>query len=345
MNAYTSKDRILAAIKGQYCDRVPVTVMFGAYVSRLAGFALSQFFTDAEKHAQAHILACEIFHPDTITICGDIYLEAEALGAKVEFEENAPPHLRTYILESKSELGKLNFPDPKKVSRLCWYLEACERSKSHITDVPISGVSSGPWTLAGNLRGLERLILDTMEDLDFVHRLMRFTTEWIKLWIATVRDTGVGLGMGEASASCSVISPKIYRTFVKPYHEEIFNYFKEKRLHVSLHICGYIDPIMEDILSTGVSMISIDSPSSLRKLVELSQGKVVVMGNVSTTLFAEGTKSEMERAVKECIDTAARGSKYILCSGCEIPLTARKENINHFMEAAIKYGTGLHPKV
>jgi uroporphyrinogen decarboxylase len=167
---------------------------------------------------------------------------------------------------------------------------------------------------------------------------MRFTTEWVKISIAMVRETGVGIGMGEASASCSVISPKIYRAFIKPYHEEISNYFKERKLYVSLHICGYIDPIMEDVLETGIGMISIDSPSSLGKLVELAQGKAVIMGNVPTLLFAEGTKQQMEAAVKECVDTAAKGSKYILCSGCDIPLNSNREIVDCFMEAANKYG-------
>jgi len=338
VTTYTGKDRIVAAVKGQYADRVPATVMFGAYVAKLAGFAMPEFFTDAEKHAKAHVRAYEIFHPDTMTITGDVYVNAEAFGAKVEFPEDAPPHLETSVLEDKANLGKLIIPDPEKVSRLCWYLEACERVKSEIKDIPVSGASQGPWTVAADLRGLERLIFDTADDPDFVHQLMRFTTEWVKISIAAIREIGIGVGMGEASASCSVISPKIYRAFIKPYHEEISNYFKERKLYVSLHICGYIDPIMEDVLETGIGMISIDSPSSLGKLVELAQGKAVIMGNVPTLLFAEGTKQQMEAAVKECVDTAAKGSKYILCSGCDIPINSRKETIDCFMEAANKYG-------
>lgn len=338
MNAYTSRDRIIAALKGQYADRVPATVMFGVSVAKLAGFAMPEFFTDAGTHAKAHVQAWETFHPDTVTVTGDIYLDAEAFGAKVEFPEDSAPHLISFRLEDKADLGKLSIPDWKKVSRLGWYLEACERVKSQIKDAPVSGAVGGPWTSAANLRGLERLIFDTMDDPDFVHELMRLTTDWIKVWVAAIRDIGVGIGMGEASASCSVISPKIYKTFIKPYHEEIFSYFKERKLNISLHICGYTDPIMEDMLGTGTTMISIDSPTSLKKLVELSQGKAVIMGNVATTLFAEGTKEAMEAAVKECIDIAAKGSKYILCSGCDIPLNSRKENINYFLEAANKYG-------
>jgi len=338
VTTYTGKDRIIAAVKGQYADRVPTAVMFGSYVAKLAGLTMPEFYMDAEKHAKAHVRAYEIFHPDTMNVTGDIYLDAQAFGAKVEFPEDVPPHLATSVLEDKASLGKLSIPDPKKVSRFCWYLEACERVKSEIKDVPVSGGPGGPWTLAADLRGLERLIFDTVDDPDFVHELMRFSTEWMKISLAAVREIGVGVGMGEASASCSVISPKIYRAFIKPYHEEISNYFKERKLYVTLHICGYIDPIMEDVLDTGIGMLSIDSPSSLGKLVELAQGKAVIMGNVPTLLFAEGTKQQMEAAVKECVDTAAKGSKYILCSGCEIPLNSRKETIDWFLEAGKKYG-------
>jgi len=338
MSRYTGKDRMIAALKGQYADRVPATVMFGPYVAKLAGSTLLDFFTDANKHAKSHVYAYGIFCPDSVTICGDVYLEAEVLGAKVEFFQDATPHLKSLILEDKADLGKLSIPDPKKDGRLCWYLEACERVSSELKDILVGAVTTGPWTLAAYLRGAERLILDTADDPDFVHRLLRFTTEYVKIWIAAVRETGVGVGLGEASASCSVISPKIYKAFIKPYHEEIINYFKQKKLYITLHICGYIDPIMEDVLDTGIGMISIDSPSSLRKLVGLSQGKAVIMGNVPTSLFAEGTKGEMEAAVKECIDIGAKGSKYILCSGCEIPINSRQENIGYFMEAANKYG-------
>ena len=338
MDTYTGKDRMIAALKGQYTDRVPATVMFGPYVANLIDCNLIDFYFDAKMHAKAHINAYEIFKPDSITICGDVYLDAEAFGAEVEFFKDANPHLKNTILSDKSKLDKLSIPDPKEHNRLRWYLDVCGRLNSECKDVTSGGGTTGPWTLAAYLRGIENLIFDTVDDPDFVHRLMRFTTEWSKIWTMAIRETGVGIGMGEASASCSVISPKIYKAFIKPYHQELINYFKEKRLYISLHICGYIDPIMEDILDTGIAMISIDSPSSLQKLVELSQGRTTIMGNVPTPLFADGTNEEIEATAKECIEIAARGSKYILCSGCEIPLNSRKENIDYFMAAANKYG-------
>jgi len=335
---FTGKDRVVAAVKGQCADRLPVTVMFGAYAANFADCTIPEFLTDAKKNALSHIRACEFFHPDTITLATDIYLEAESLGAKVEFPEDGTGHLVSYVLEEKAMLGNLTIPEPLKNNRLSYYLEACEQAAPAIKDTSITGSTNGPWTLATELRGVERLIMDTRKDPDFVHKLMEFTTEYVKMWATEIRKNGIGIGMGEASASCSIISPKIYQTFIKPYHQHIVEYFKQSRLYIGMHICGYIDPIMEDILDTGIGMLSIDSPSSLRRMKELSGGRIVIMGNVPTGLFVNGTEEQMESAVRECIDSASEGGRYILSSGCEIPLNSRIEAIHFFLKAVTKYG-------
>jgi len=46
----------------------------------------------------------------------------------------------------------------------------------------------------------------------------------------------------------------------------------------------------------------------------------------------------MEQAVKNCIEVAARGSAFILSTGCEVPFVATPENVRCFMEAAEKHG-------
>jgi hypothetical protein len=93
------------------------------------------------------------------------------------------------------------------------YLEACEQAKAETKAVAVGGAMSGQWTLAANLRGLDTLILDTMDDPDFVHDLMKYTVAFIKEWGAAVRETGIkmkinalankesGYGMDRTAAS------------------------------------------------------------------------------------------------------------------------------------------------
>jgi len=96
---------------------------------------------------------------------------------------------------------------------------------------------------------------------------------------------------------------------------------------------------MEDVVSTGVSAISIDEGSSLQKMIEIAKGKAVVIGNVPVGLFRDGTREQMEAAVKRCTDIAAKDSGYVLASGCEIPGESPVEKVRSFFEAGAKYGS------
>ena len=107
---------------------------------------------------------------------------------------------------------------------------------------------------------------------------------------------------------------------------------------MALHICGLIDPIMQDIMDTGIRLLSLDAPSSLKKLVDLAAGKLIIMGNVPTSLFVTGPGEEMEGAIRNCIETAAEGGGYILSSGCEIPINSTAEMIDHFFTYGHQYG-------
>jgi uroporphyrinogen decarboxylase len=197
---------------------------------------------------------------------------------------------------------------------------------------------SGPWNLAMHLRGAESLLIDTVTDAPFVHDLMRFTTEVVQTMGDALIEAGFSPSIGEAYASCSLISPQIYKDFIKPYHKQLCDYFKSQKAFMSLHICGETDPIMEDIVETGIAFFSLDAPSSLKKLLEIASGKFPIMGNVPTTFFSSGTREEMESAVRHCIDTAAKGSGYILASGCEIPLDSTEDRVTHFFEYSHQYG-------
>ena len=62
------------------------------------------------------------------------------------------------------------------------------------------------------------------------------------------------------------------------------------------------------------------------------------MGNIPTTFFSKGTRQEMEKAIRDCIETAAAGSGYILASGCEIPMDSTEDRIDHFFYYGRQYG-------
>ena len=79
-------------------------------------------------------------------------------------------------------------------------------------------------------------------------------------------------------------------------------------------------------------MLTRETGTPLDKAVAAAGNKAVVMGNVPTRLFADGTPEEMEAAIDGCIQAAPDNGGYILASGCEIPLNSTEERIGHFFE-------------
>lgn len=333
MSAICGKDRIKAAYKREYSDRVPGYPILGCFNAKLVGITIKQFLTQPEKFAEAQIRGYEEFKPDIVVMLADLCMEAESIGVPLKFPDDSLCYVERPLLREKHTLASLQIPEPYAQGRLPYYLEACKIVAQLIKDSAVGGVISGPWTIAVHLRGIENLIRDTFKDPPFVHELMALTSEVTKRFGMAVVETGVGVSLSEAPASCSLISPNIFSNFIKPYLQQITSFFAERKIRITLHICGYIDPLIEELTQIGISALSFDAPSSLRRMVEIAKNKMVLIGNLSTSLFLHGDEPSIREAVMESVKIAGEGSGYIVSSGCEISPLAPIENIHHFMNA------------
>jgi uroporphyrinogen decarboxylase len=206
----------------------------------------------------------------------------------------------------------------------------------------------GPWTIAMLMRNPELTCLDTIDDPAFVHELMRFATEYAKRFGDAVLTTKIGLSYTDPTASCSLVGPDTYREFIKPYHRELVDYFKAKKVGTTIHICGTTHQIHEDLVDVGFVAITIDldqqadpklKVDQLDKLITLgNQRGVVAVGNVDVTIFERATRGEIEAEVRRCIDTAGKRSRFVLSTSCELPPRANPDCVAWFMEAARDYG-------
>ena len=341
MRQYTGKERIEAAFHREFADRVPffTAAHYLEAFTLITGITSQEYWLNAEKTLGFLIKVEEMFPSDIIRIPGDPLLP-EAVAARREFKKGREA-VGERLLAEKSALITWTVHDPRKSSTYGPYLELCRKVLLAFKDTWSAALIPGIWTPSVEMRGPEQMIYDTVDDPEFVHNLMRFSTEYAKARGLAVAETGVNVIFGEPSASCSLISPKIYQEFVKPYHQELFSFMKKEigqERKIGLHMCGYTDPLMEDLVTLPIDWIEIDAPSSLEKMMELAQGKIVVRGNVSGEALSMGTEEQIEKEVKDCIEIAAKGGAYILSPGCTMPENAPLENIRCFCEAAHEYG-------
>jgi len=290
----------------------------------------------------------ERYEPDVLLAYNDLAKEAEAFGCRVKYSDYVVPSIDAHVLtEDKAALAKLVMPDPYQTGRLPGFLEQCEALVKAKPPTAIGAVAVGPWTIAMLLRNPETMLLDTFEAPQFIHDLMRVTTDFCKLWGDAIVKTGIGLSFSEPTASISLISPDNYRDFIAPYHKELVEYFKAKKVGVTTHICGTTYPIYEDLIQCGFTTVSFDldqqaDPSlyvdQLDRFMQVARGRTIAIGNVDATKFERATREEIEGEVKRCIDSAARHSGFILSTSCEIPPRSNPDIVQWFMDAARDYG-------
>jgi uroporphyrinogen decarboxylase len=334
---YSGKDRIKAALKGDRLDRIPINIhMPNAH--ELAGFTAEECVFDPDKALSAQIKAHELFPSDMINVPGDPFLPTNAaVLAKAKFGPDARPR---YPVEDKSSLNSIEVRDPRRSKLYGKYLEMCYKTQDRFKDEWVAALLAAPWSVVANgLRGIEKLIYDTADDPQFVHAIMKVGSALSKARGDALLETGVALMLAETSASCSVISPRIYKEFVHPYLADVIDHLKRKNAVIDLHICGYTNPILDDIASLNIDIIDIDGPTSLDKTIQFCGEKICVRGNLAAELFREGSPEQIEEEVKKCLATASGSGKYILSPGCTIPENSPMENIKAFWEACLKYGS------
>jgi uroporphyrinogen decarboxylase len=345
---YTPRDRVVAAYKRSFTDRVPVYPIVASYAGTLDGLSIEEYCTTPSKALRAMLNYHERHQPDVVLAYDDLAKEAEATGCGVKFSDYVVPSIETHVLqEDKGRLATMEIPDPKRDGRLPGFLELCEGLVAAKLPTALGAVAVGPWTIAMLMRNPEVMLLDTFEDPEFIHALMRFTTEYCKRWGEAIAATKIGLSFSEPTASISLIAPDNYREFVAPYHKELVEHFKAKKVGLTTHICGTTYPIYEDLIQAGFTTVSFDldqqgdptlKVDQLARFMEVAKGRVVAIGNVDATLFERATKVEIEAEVRRCVDTAARHSGFILSTSCEIPPRSKPEIVQWFMDAAKDYG-------
>jgi uroporphyrinogen decarboxylase len=245
------------------------------------------------------------------------------------------------LLQDKSLFAKFQLTDLKRGERIHYFTEIVRRAAAAMPGVLLDTVFSIQWGTATRLRGIENLIFDTMDDPGFVQALLQFAYEYNRMVVDALVEAGTGMvTFGAPTAGCSVISPTMFRELARPSFDRIFSHVRSRtQTPICLHICGYTDPIIEDLVGLNVDVLSIDAPTSLKKAAEASRGRVAIEGNFPGELYIDGPKDAIEAKVKESIAIAAvpNAYKYILCSGCQIPDNTPVEHIQHFLECGRRY--------
>ncbi len=193
---------------------------------------------------------------------------------------------------------------------------------------------------AWSLTGMENLMIYLMTEPEFVKDLLEHITDYNVGVIENAADLGVDcvhFGDDWGSQHGMLIGPDTWREFVQPCFKRACDAASRRGLFVSLHCCGNVNDIMEDICGCGVHVFDPFQPEAMDiwALRERFRGRMAFWGGLSVQqTFPRGTAEDVIAEGTRLLENMAPGGGYILAPSHSITGDIPVRNINAFLNLA-----------
>ena len=321
-------ERIIAAVRFQAPDQVPVIPQVFGHAAVAGGVPLERYLTDPAELARCQLAAREDYSSDAVFALLDVNVETEALGSRLKYREESYPTVAQFILERPAGISELRIPDPRRAGRMPVALEAARLLRRAVGDrALVAGCVLGPMTLACQLLGAEKTLFASVDEPQDFERMLDFAVDLALGFGGAQLEAGAHLCVVfDPSASPAVVPPGFFRELLAPRLMRLCAGLKDMgALAAWLHIAGPVEPILPLYPACGVDLANLDycvDPGRARASVP----GLCLVGNIRPLAFVDSEPEVITQACARLLETAGT-SGFILSSGCEIPLEARPENV------------------
>lgn len=137
------------------------------------------------------------------------------------------------------------------------------------------------------------------------------------------------------------MSPTMYREIIKPAHIKTVAFAKSLGLPVVMHSCGFVEPLLMDMIETGIDclqVIEVKAGMDLLKLHKQYGDKIAFMGGIDVRCLYSNNKLEIDDELNTKIPFVKNGFNFVLHSDHSIPKTVTYETYKYFMKKGLELG-------
>ena len=211
-------------------------------------------------------------------------------------------------------------------------------------------VCYGVFEMAWSVRGIEHFLEDLAARPDYagalLERIVEVQETLFEAWLSQVGDSidvvmvsdDVGIQSG------LMISPRTYRTMIKPFQRRLWSYIKERTgARLFLHTCGSVYPVIGDFVELGVDILNPIQPMAAdmdtKRLKREFGDELVFWGGIDTQrVLPHGSQDDITEEVKRRLADLAPGGGYIFSPAHNVQLGVSPQNVVHLYDMGRELG-------
>lgn len=213
-----------------------------------------------------------------------------------------------------------------------------------------------PWLLfplerAFAMQRMDTFLLNIAMLPDFAKALLAKTAELCKALMGPFLDElgdnvdMIKIGDDIGTQDSLLMSPKMYREFLKPVHADYIRFIKERtKAKVFFHTDGDVRPLIDDFVEIGVDILnpiqtSAGKMSDLASLKQRYGKEIVFCGGIDThRILPYGTPEEVRQEVRRVIGLLGEGGGYMVASVHTVMNDVPPENVLAMVDAVEQFG-------
>jgi uroporphyrinogen decarboxylase len=251
-----------------------------------------------------------------------------------------------------AELHTYSWPDPDDPGRVSGLAERYRYLRERTSYAVLLHLGAELALQAQYLRGFELWFTDLLIRRDFADALLDIILDYQLRYAERILGALPGdvdiiyLVDDIATQNGLMISPSLYRSYLKPRQKKLINFLKSRSdAKILLHLCGSIVDIMDDLIEIGVDGINPVQVSAKGMEPESLKSRwgdrMVFWGAVDTQhLLPNGSPKEIANEVHHLIRVLGENGGFVLGPCHNIQPDVPPQNICALYEAALTYQQG-----
>jgi uroporphyrinogen decarboxylase len=249
---------------------------------------------------------------------------------------------------TRQDIGRYRFPEPEPVPSPLRVAMRRWVQRDNPPAIVLEATPGGILEISSWLRGYEDFLVDLAGDPPLAQYLMERVLEYkLACWEAffrSVEDDFLVVFESDdlGTQNGPMISPDVYRTYVKPLHRRLFDGIRRmapRPVSIALHTCGSVHQFLPDLVEIGLDILNpvqVSAQGMDTKELKKRFGRDLTFwgGGVDTQrVLPFGTPQEVRDEVRRRIDDLAPGGGFVFATVHNIQAFVPPENIIAMLEA------------